>query len=115
MPPSSVRFLPLLALSGIVAAGEVPVPTEDQAWYYTIGGAEPVSIALEPGRGPPGPRCARLTDRQLQLRQLRHRQLGDELVLERGDQPAEHGDGAARGAIAALPPVRLSAGRAGSV
>ena len=36
------------SLPGIVTAGEVPVPTEDQAWYYTIGGAEPVSIALNP-------------------------------------------------------------------
>lgn len=38
-----------LSLSGLAWAGEVPVPTEQQAWYYTIGGAEPVSIALNPG------------------------------------------------------------------
>ena len=48
MRSASLHFLALLALSGIVSAGEVPVPTEDQAWYYTIGGAEPVSIALNP-------------------------------------------------------------------
>ena len=30
MRSCSLRFLPLLALSGIVAAGEAPVPTEDQ-------------------------------------------------------------------------------------
>jgi integrating conjugative element protein (TIGR03755 family) len=38
----------LLTLPGIVFAGEVPVPTQGQAWYYDIGGAEPVSIALNP-------------------------------------------------------------------
>lgn len=43
------RLILSLTLSGPAWAGEVPVPTEQQAWYYAIGGAEPVSIALNPG------------------------------------------------------------------
>ena len=45
---ATLRLWPLLALPGLAAAGEVPVPTQGQAWYYEIGGAEPVSIALNP-------------------------------------------------------------------
>ena len=44
----TARFVLLLSLSGPVCAGEVPVPTQGQVWYYDIGGAEPVSIALNP-------------------------------------------------------------------
>ena len=44
---SILRLLPLLAWPGLLHA-EVDVPVEDQAWYYEIGGAEPVSIALNP-------------------------------------------------------------------
>ena len=50
---STPRLLLTLTVTLILVttawASEIPVPTGQQAWYYAIGGAEPVSIALNPG------------------------------------------------------------------
>ena len=113
---ASLRSLPPAAgLSGIVAAGEVPVPTEDQAWYYTIGGAEPVSIALNPAG------AHQVLDAHASL--TASYSCGNFDIVSSVTNSFSNAAtslqstvmGAARGAIAALPPVRLSAGRAGSV
>ena len=38
-----------LALTGAIpAVAAPPVPSGDQAWYYAIGGAEPISSILNP-------------------------------------------------------------------
>ena len=50
MPVLPFTLIPvLIVLLPVVTSAEPSVPTEKQAWYYQIGGAEPVSIALNPG------------------------------------------------------------------
>ncbi len=53
MPKSFEKFLylllmPLMTMPCVLRAQGVSIPVETQAWYYEIGGAEPVSAPLNP-------------------------------------------------------------------